>query len=446
MTPFNVKPGLLSINSTIISRPNQVKILESDRLDDETYEILVRDYFRNEDRDDHVEMEVLTHGVPRNWDEKKIDEFWLLIRKHVIPRGLENGEIDFSGFIFPPFESYRHGKGAKHPQDIWINADWETPVKVNFKSAIFKGEANFSKAVFQESVSFFGATFEENVYFTSTEFTKLVNFQSVTFSKYSAFINTVFKGNTQFLACKFIGRTVFRCIADGVNVWFVQSQFSEAEFEQFNEKEPAYLNFTETELTEKIVFKNINFTRTKFFNTDLIDARFKSCEWSDGSRIILQDEKDADKNASICMIFEDVYRQLKKNFDSNKDWELSGKAYVSEMKMRKKRLRLQKKYYLWLIYWFYDLFGGYTQHLGRPVASLVGLIGVSSIIYYFIDYSVLWAIQRGIYGALPKLITIDIPKDAQFNGYWLIASNIETLLGSTFLVFFILALRKRFKQ
>ncbi len=320
------------------------------------------------------------------------------------------------------------------------------PVKVTFRSAVFKGEANFGKAVFQESVDFRGATFEENVYFPSVTFNKSVNFQSVTFSKYSAFMGVTFKGDAHFLACEFLGKTQFRCVADGVNVRFIQSHFTEAEFEQFNEKEPAYLDFTDTELTEKVIFKNINFTRTKFFNTDLIDARFKGCEWGDGSRIILQDEKDADKNTSICMISEDVYRQLKKNFDSSKDWELSGKAYVSEMKMRKKRLWKQKKYYLWFIYWFYDVFGGYTQHLARPIISLAALIGASSCLYYFIDYSWLWSIQRGFYGALPKLITIDIPEELQFSGYWLIASNIETILGSTFLVFFILALRKRFKQ
>ncbi len=93
----------------------------------------------------------------------------------------------------------------------------------------------------------------------------------------------VFRGDADFLACQFLGKTQFRCVADGMNVRFIQSHFTEAEFEQFSKEEPAYIDFTDTELTEKVVFKNINFTHTRFYNTDLIDARFKSCVWGDTS-------------------------------------------------------------------------------------------------------------------------------------------------------------------
>ena len=74
---------------------------------------------------------------------------------------------------------------------------------------------------------------------------------------------------------------------------------------------------------------------------------------------------------------------------------------------------------------------------------MLGLTIVFSFIYFFIDYDIIKAIQRGIKGALPYIV---IDTENPFKGYWLIARNLEFLLGGTFLTFFVLALRKRFKQ
>jgi len=191
-----------------------------------------------------------------------------------------------------------------------------------------------------------------------------------------------------------------------------------------------------------------------FYRADITDAAFKECFWGNSKRLIVKNESfflkklnqySSSEKSSNYAALEELYRQLKKNFDSNKDWELSGKAYVSEMEMRKKRLFLQEDYYHWFIYRFYDLCGGYTQDLIKPIVSIIVLILAFSGIYFFIDYDPFYALQRGIKGALPYL-TIDIDKDEQFKGYWLIARNIELILGGTFFSFFILALRKRFKQ
>ena len=111
--------------------------------------------------------------------------------------------------------------------------------------------------------------------------------------------------------------------------------------------------------------------------------------------------------------------------------------------MRKRRLYLEGKNYQWFIYKFYDVFGGYTQDFRKPVVSLTGLIFIFSVLYFFIDYDVSNAIQRGIKGALPYM-KIDIEYPTQF--LWIILRNLEFILGGTFLTFFILALRKRFKQ
>ena len=111
--------------------------------------------------------------------------------------------------------------------------------------------------------------------------------------------------------------------------------------------------------------------------------------------------------------------------------------------MRKKRLWKEKRFVDWVIYKFYDLFGGYTQDYIRPLLCLFILSGISTVIYYFMDYSVLKAFQRGVKGSIPYL-QIDIEKP--FYGYWLIWKNIQLVLSGTFIAFFILALRKRFKQ
>lgn len=373
---------------------------------DEDYTELVKDYFKA------PKGYWYSESIPaRRIKGEKIKQFWQLIRKFAMPRSIEAKFFNFDGFIFPEFEKtsftwhmeLNGSKGempSRYDSNFWKeNAMMIFNHKVSFKDAIFLGETYFEFIVFNQSVNFRNSTFKNELLIRG-----------------SKFYDNVFFLNAKFEQIKVID------IEKANGIFFHSHNFTDGAF-----------------------FQRVNLTTTSFFQCDLTHITFKECDWGNHSRIRLYDEKDKLSDHRDIKGLEELYRQLKRKFDSNKDWELSGKAYVSEMEMRKKRLWKQGNYYHWFIYWFYGFFGGYTQNLLKPILSMIALVILFSGIYYFIDYDILYALQRGTKGALPYL-SIDIAKDNQFNGYWLIARNIELILGGTFLSFFILALRKRFKQ
>ncbi|WP_024773054.1 pentapeptide repeat-containing protein [Aquimarina macrocephali] len=428
--------------------------LSNETITDHEYAELVKHYFQADKTDWYQQ-----NGTEKQWDELKVKQFWHLIRKHHMHFCKKRKVYYFRKFVFPAFETTTN---PYNYDDIILNGDfWEEDKErvfcygVDFQGAIFLSNVMLSEIIFQKYVNLSHTIFSEEAHFKMCVFTQDVLMERASFKANVNFASSQFKGQflayeSEFLQNVFFRGAKFEDLLDIDNVLFSHvALFQRAEFNKTivrNLMNKPELDFRNAVLPASLIFRRVNLTNTIFTQSDVAEVQFKECDWGEASRIVLRDEQQEDKTIGHYAGLEEIYRQLKKNFDGNKDWELSGKAYVSEMEMRKKRLWKQGDYFHWLIYAFYDVFGGYTQNLKKPIFWLFRLIVVFSCIYYPIDQSVQWAIQRGIYGALPKLITIDIPEELQFSGYWLIALNIETILGSTFLVFFILALRKRFKQ
>jgi len=371
-------------------------MMDSENISEVEYDELVKKYFREDKTAWYEDRE-----SGKYWDHSaKVSIFWKMIRKHFMPRSIKAKEFICTHYIFPEFQFGASISGiAKMESNFWerdSKAIFEYPV--TFQQCIFQGRTDLNNINFKGGVSFRYSKFRDNLSIRNS-FLHSADFRDVVHQK----------------------------------VEIEASQFAQS------------FDFTSTVFSDQFVFRRVNLRKVLFWQCDLSNARFKECDWGDDFRIRLYDEKTRIKTLDDLKGMEELYRQLKRKFDADKDWERSGRAYISEVEMRKTRLWKQKNYYQWFIYWFYGFFGGYTQNLQKPILSIIGLVMVFSCIYFFIDYNPLYALQRGIKGALPYL-SIDIAKDDQFNGYWLIARNIELVLGGTFLSFFILALRKRFKQ
>ncbi|MCF2873349.1 MULTISPECIES: pentapeptide repeat-containing protein [unclassified Tenacibaculum] len=333
---------------------------------------------------------------------------------------------------------------------------------VNFKKTayllnlIINNDAVFGQNVFEEEVNFNDILFKKNVDFSGVVSELKVVFHKVVFIGKVNFDYSRIKEKLQILSCSFFNRCTFiNTKLRNLNLEDLNKSITKEEYAHFfftykeNLSDELLEEFRGPFLPPNLIFDSISFdsetlfTRmdlrgVEFYNCDISNIKFSRCDWNiDKKRLVLKNEIKNHRDS------EAHYRQLKKNFDSEKNWELSGYSYVSEMEMRKKRLWKEKKYVDWFIYKFYDFFGGYTQDYVRPLFCLFLLLIVSSIIYFFIDYNLLKAIQRGLKGSIPYL-QIDIEKP--FKGYWLIWKNIQLMLSGTFIAFFILALRKRFKQ
>ncbi|WP_430408668.1 hypothetical protein [Kordia sp.] len=337
--------------------------------------------------------------------------------------------------------------------------------KAIFGKSEFSGHAcRFNDSIFLEDVEFFECNFGNNTEFLAVTFSKKADFIRPEFHDKVSFNQSQFKGVTIFDLPIFKGKADFSyCYFEDVNFKEVNTFWSRR---KLNYTKPPELYFKDVFFNSKAFIKNTDLSALELDNCDVSNITFSRCVWNDDknrlklvnelphknieteNRLKLANHHPSKKAAVENLInklrdSENHYRQLKKNFDTTKSWELSGKAYVSEMEMRKQRLWLEGKLYQWFIYKFYDVFGGYTQDFKKPIVSLVGLILVFSGLYFFIDYDISRAIQRGVKGALPYM---QITTGTAFEGYWLILRNLELVLGGTFLAFFILALRKRFKQ
>lgn len=389
----------------------------------------------------------------KKWDKKKVAEFWGRIRKHKA----DKKDFEFIGYIFPEFEEDDFARKRNDPKRNDVNF-WKEGEQSEFRESIyfdystFLGFIDFKFVTFLNAASFLEVKFVGESSFNFAAFNGSSIFSRCEFFDDSFFFKTSFKDETYFY------KSSFQSDANFINTSFEKGVFkrirvgdNELLFENIESTSSNILIFIDFTFKNNIIFRQCNMKAISFYKCDIQNASFLNCSWQGNDRIILKEEfylkedniyLDDDVNYLLGDL-EYNYRQLKKNFDSHKNWELSGYAYVSEMKIRQKSLWNERKYYQWFFYWFYGFFGGYTQNFKRPLVSLVGLICVFSAIYYFIDFNILKAIQRGVNGAIP-FATIDTQNP--FRGYWLIARNIEFVIGATFTTFFVIALRKRFKQ
>lgn len=450
-------------------------------------------YFRRDKSDWYY----LDNAGQKVWDLVKVNEFWELIKTHKMAKK----DYNFDYFVFPKFQTNGHNPKTRQSTLRWDF--WEKEQVMEFEDdasfvgtkflapAIFSGKifkkvkfvlnefdegVHFSNILCKQRfelrsakfnrpyITFYGSEFNGIGYgsttFTNIDFGMVVDFRAVKFYSNVRFVNLKYNDrvlfdNSRFTEpCEFLYNDINKGI-DFVNVLFLNkilfkgNNFSSFKFDSINRKDfefkdktypskPPIIEFVDSYFNENCVLSNTSMNNISFDNCDVSDLSFKRCDWIIKYNRLIHNEKGIDLKDR-----EEHYRQLKRNFDNKKDWEMSGFAYVSEMEVRQKRLRDEKKYYYWFIYWFYGFFGRYTQDIKRPIISLSILIILFSSIYFFIDYSYLKALQRGIKGAIPYIL---IDTVNPFKGYWLILRNVEFLLGGTFFTFFILALRKKFKQ
>lgn len=444
---------------------------------------------------DKSDWYIINNGGQKEWDLSKVDEFWELIRINKMAQK----DYNFDNFVFPKFQMNGHDpvkRKSNFNWDFWskgqikefdgvasfVNSKFLAPAlfsgtnfnNIKFILTVFEegahfhnlecnGRVEFGHLNIQKYISFYGSKFNgsrDTLSFSSVIFDAVTDFRDIQVHSKLRLINSSFNYRVLFNKAifnevvEFKHNDIFKSIdLSRVNfskkVLFENNNFSSFKLDSINKESielnginhvpsPPKLEFIDSYFNQNCILSNIDLSNVSFINCDVSDLSFKRCDW-----IVKNNRLYSNENGKELKNFEEHYRQLKRNFDNRKHWEMSGFAYVSEMETRQKRLWEEKNYYSWFIYWFYGFFSRYTQDIKRPVVSLLVLILFSSIYYYFIDYSYLKAIQRGFKGALPYLL---IDTENPFQGYWLILRNIEFLLSGTFFAFFVLALRKKFKQ
>lgn len=221
----------------------------------------------------------------------------------------------------------------------------------------------------------------------------------------------------------------------------------------YNQYTSQYLKLVLHNIIISNVFKieRIDLSDFHFDDSNIENIKFINCDWNIRDRLLLNDEKHLKNGDSM----ENQYRQLKRIFSKDQNWEMSGLSYISEMEMRKRRLGYAvddgKRYFskdaiTYLIYFFYGFFGGYTQNFIRPIIIFFSsTLIIFPIIYLFYEpfpinhFNLNMSIQKSLANSLPLIKT-----DLLYKNWYL--KTFQTVFSTIILTFVILALRKRFKQ
>lgn len=427
-------------------------------------------YFKS-DKSDWFEI---VNGQQK-WDLVKVSEFWQLLR--------ENRNNQYSKYVFPAFERFSNGLQDDSPlnkdENFWkIREKKEFINYVSFNTAKFLGEAHFSGVKFKKGADFIGTKFTQAVlfkrayfidfmWFGFSEFSKNAYMQAITFNGYTDFYDFTFKGLVTFENSKFLGKVDFHKLNFENECNFKNVKFySDCKVLFQDLGDDSNLSFENVYFSKNVIFRRFNLKNTRFLQSDIIDLNIKECNWSNSNRIITKDEIEGLSYQGL----EGIYRQFKKNYENAKDWELSGRAYRSEMLMRRFSLYssfssnwfnpifiVNNDFWEWLFYWIYGRFSGFTQSILTPFFLLVSTIFCFAFVYYFNDvniYSNFWncSIVESIsyiefLDSLKYSISTSIPlfkSNLSYSNWWLY--SLEKLISSILIIFFILALRKRFKH
>ncbi|WP_299889530.1 hypothetical protein [uncultured Lacinutrix sp.] len=412
---------------------------------EQEYNDLVNNYFRVK-KDDWYQIKYSIHrnGEYKDWGysysipPSKITVFWQLIRLHCIPNSINNEAFDFSSFIFPTSQ----GTG-----DFWDEND---------------------KKEFKFKTTFLDAIFLDEIDFLDTIFLKEVNFTNTTFSSQAKFNNSIFFGKTYFLRTKFISHISFEYVKFSAEQETVFEDCSGSD----SLSNKVIFNFNFSKLNENVLFRRIHFHYTSFFQATVKNTVFEECYWKGNNRIIFHGT--IPKGMSLFNFYsstEERYRQIKVAYKKLEDWEKSGKAYVSEMYIKQWRILFQIfgptgaelifpntwyrvlafpfiKTIEFLIHAFYGLFSGYTQSITKPIVwyslfsfFIFPFIYSDCSISSFFSCNVQENWRSSIFNSLPffKINVSIINED-----FWVLI--FQKILSTILITFFILALRKRFKQ
>ena len=322
--------------------------------------------------------------------------------------------LRFSNLIFPIETSF--AKSELHGE-------------ADFSLASFQGMANFTKTSFLLEAYFRETNFSAIVFFKEAEFHRKANFEKATFFNYAVFESTEFSERAFFNKAKFSGVTVFK-----------KSVFAkEVSFDKV--KITGHTNFIETE------FKKY---APKFYNATLYqDTFWDKIKWPDISKPIERDTFRRNQNA-----YENLSAHMKK-LDKYPDEHF---FFRQEMSCRR---RLEKRRFMYCLYWLYDIISDYGYGIERVlfwwvVHILLGAIFIGANAEkvcnkscdlagnFLLDLVVSLANAHGVLffsnGPLKDCYKY-FAKDDIFNIIW----GVQTIVGIPLLFLLLLTLRTRFR-
>lgn len=392
------------------------------------------------------------------------------------------------------FESARFGEDAN-----FAGVDFGSGT--SFRGARFKKNASFQSAYFQTRSSFNGTHFENGVNFLDARFEPEVSFEKATFGGDVNFLNVAFGDKMSFQEAQFtsnkhtvtFNRSTF---GDGISfsdtkfagkVLFVRGTFKGAatfsgkhkrEWGEITKEErntvfngEADFRWVILEAPEKVIFQQASLKQARFLETRLDKIQFVDVEWDkrkDGRRC-LYDEREAKEDEYELVA--QLYRQLKKNYEDQKDYPGAGDFHYGEMEMTLKKCKQavrkwlkseqievtseefkegRRKLFDFFLLRAYKALSGYGEKPGRALLWAIAILFIPAIGFSFfgVEFGNPQAtLQSSIdyFGKSLGYITFRI-HDMPFHPLAKVAVLIQAILGPIQLALVALALRRKFRR
>ena len=293
----------------------------------------------------------------------------------------------------------------------------------NFRGVFFPGAADFAGQEFTEGVDFSYATFQEadfegaifsgNANFRYTKFHGEADFSSVTFSGEADFYDSIFSGVVNFSDASFSGIAKFYDLKFLGEVIFIGTDISENAqviFRSVNSSDRgirwlpflADVGFIKIEMGGRLLFKNLSLAKVTFSDSELLKVEFDNVNWASWwgraavyDEIRLHQRKWAniaywlkygefretrkwrkamlDEEGKLFSNFskiERIYRQLKINYEEERDFKRVGDFHYGEMEMHRRGSFWRQ----WVPISWHNLYRALSGYGERPLRALVWLL------------------------------------------------------------------------
>jgi uncharacterized protein YjbI with pentapeptide repeats len=329
-----------------------------------------------------------------------------------------DGLADFSGFIFPTsryfgrkFLATCYFGFAKFTQEADFRFATFTQ-NAHFINVVFVQDVDFTCAEFTEYANFSGTTFKQNADFSGAKVRRDTNFYETTFAQNATFNHATFTQNVEFLKATFtqdvdFGGSTFGGMVDLHRARFVgmpsfeRTNFMEHPQGKDHEPGPVFAGAT-FEQPEKVVFNGTYLGHVLFHDCDVSRMNFSDVVWrkrANGKWMVFDEVIDPQHGAAWALrppegnpnprnyrLIAELYQQLKKNYDDQRDYWTAGDFHYGEMEMK----RLASDYHNKILRWLHSNLGlvacykyasEYGESYVRPGLLLLLTLFVFTLLY-----------------------------------------------------------------
>jgi hypothetical protein len=325
------------------------------------------------------------------WDGKDLSAFQAAIDEIIEKAREGNGVCDFSHCYFPP--SY----------NCW-NLKQAFEFSCNFTGAQFAGEADFGGAKFSGDADFWGAEFSGDANFWRAEFRQRADFSGVETAK---------------------DATVY--------------------FREVSLLKP-----------QQVFFHHVDLSRWSFLDTDLRRIDFNDVTWGTIRRLwsrrtaIFDEIRVSNEKVKVPKEYlakvERLYRHLKQNYESQRDYGRAGDFYYGEMEMKRRQLNPLGQ----IPFWIYRILSGYGESYPRALFWLIVMWLLFAVLFTVVGYSDEWGNHADLWRSLiysAQSMTLFHELNITFHSAWGKAIKlVASVLGVIQIALFGLALQRRFKR